>query len=1353
MAGVSAELPPIGGAGVSAESTAEAGADAALAASGGGGVAAAEKARRQPNKRPAARSSSSSRSRQPAVRRARSMVDIRREVRKEIAGPLAARREERRKKEKAARRASSSMGLAPSQAPSFMEASGLQEPEPEHERLSRLSMSSRFLADLDLSVLTSDEPEPEPEEPQMDEFGRPLPQPIRYSKSFMQALLGATPRDTDGPTAEEEAAAALEGSLISASEIQEVIGPVLDERVLKPRTGRLSYAREPAPEWWDWDIKGGGVGGRWADDEPAKPGPGGPPPPAAEAVAADPAAEAEVSERDELETTLQAVMERSAAAGQRRRQSKLHKQRLVGLSQKAAQSVESFVAQENAKYNEVRLPSIVKGLKLNAEQMEALKSAFRECDPEDDGLTCSEFCEFFDPIVDDDTPAELKVLFLKMDASANGQLTCDEFLSYLLKRSSADADVPRPSLLTDVSLEQTGEEDPLLQKFGVKPLRSEVSHGAMIDKLISIPMSTGDIPLFYATTGRPGPRGVREAEAPGMPVPETSVTLWRASDLLQYKTLPASMLISKPQDGIAEDDAVGFLPLSNDNVAALLDKSLSLDSKEATNLLGARRHLLESTARLIDVLNWPQRRSIAILLDNKLMSPYLSVIRHKDLIGERDGTKIERINLQNMPASPNCFFLCEPASTQPQSSCPDTFLIGDTEGNVSCYRPDGSRLSTGQWHKSAVSSVRLITVRQGELCRVVSIGSGDDARVMISDSATWKVLKKSAPVPLGIRSFDHSPACSIIVTGGADRTVRVWQDDSLALNAELNGHKAVVADVAVNESALHFASCDASRCVRVWHLHTYQCVQSVADLDPHPPENKLSSLMVDMTSERLVAAGAFLSIWGVQPKPGAKEMLSPSTRSKMKPQGHTTSVVSLAYSHRFGQFISLCEGGEVHVNEFQPRFGTAPRLLTFNTSNGHEGSLLSAGALDSNGSRLFTGSGNGLVRLWNINSGEAMVEEMSEAEAKEFVVRAGDIPPGRHEAPPVEITNIRWLAGSNASSNFHLMAVGWGAAVMLWKDPAIPHGRPLQLKIPPAGADRRGRSGANTGVGQATDVLCSCCAPKLFLACGTADGRVMAWFFASGDLRIRSVMPKEVIMMPPQEGGNQPCPAEILFWLGGSRALLAIGSGRMHFLSVYSGEVAVVDVAVLDGLCAAALSDDGHRLVAGTSTGEVVVYDVSDVHDHDKNFKLPEIGRCVIHAGPRRITSLAVCGHKEKPQPRHKKHKRQMKPLPGMAKYAPVDADAADEVEVVPEAPDWILVGCEDGAVFVCTGDGTECLGLIDEVDLVRIAREKKEEEERLAAEAAAAAEEARLLAEEEKAKKEAEEGKKKGGKRGRGGR
>jgi hypothetical protein len=85
------------------------------------------------------------------------------------------------------------------------------------------------------------------------------------------------------------------------------------------------------------------------------------------------------------------------------------------------------------------------------------------------------------------------------------------------------------------------------------------------------------------------------------------------------------------------------------------------------------------------------------------------------------------------------------------------------------------------------------------------------------------------------------------------------------------------------------------------------------------------------------------------------------------------------------------------------------------------------------------------------------------------------------------------------------------------------------------------------------------------------------------------------------------------------------------------------------------------------------------------------LGRCELFAGPRRITTLVVCGH--------------------------------------------------------------ECLGLIDEIGIIRIEREKKEEEERPAAEVAAAAEEARLIAEEEKWLKEEAEGKNKKGKRGRGGR
>ena len=51
----------------------------------------------------------------------------------------------------------------------------------------------------------------------------------------------------------------------------------------------------------------------------------------------------------------------------------------------------------------------------------------------------------------------------------------------------------------------------------------------------------------------------------------------------------------------------------------------------------------------------------------------------------------------------------------------------------------------------------------------------------------------------------------------------------------------------------------------------------------------------------------------------------------------------------------------------------------------------------------------------------------------------------------------------------------------------------------------------------------------------------------------------------------------------------------------------------------------------GTSTRTVVVYDndVSHISSDEEDAGLPGIGRCELFAGPRRITALAVCGHKE----------------------------------------------------------------------------------------------------------------------------
>ena len=316
----------------------------------------------------------------------------------------------------------------------------------------------------------------------------------------------------------------------------------------------------------------------------------------------------------------------------------------------------------------------------------------------------------------------------------------------------------------------------------------------------------------------------------------------------------------------------------------------------------------------------------------------------------------------------------------------------------------------------------------------------------------------------------------------------------------------------------------------------------------------------------------------------------------------------------------------------------------------------------------------------------------------------------------------------------------------------------MQLEVPPVGRNPAART-------QATDVLCTCCAPKVFVAAGTADGRVLAWFFRSGDLRMGSAAPKEVITMPAMEGGGAPSPCEMLFWLPAPRALLAIGNGRMHLVSAYSGEVSAPDIDMLPGLCTAAISDDGERLAVGTSSGLLVVYDVTKVrgdtvtrakahrnltdaagHNRDRGLMV-EVGRCQLHNAPCRITTLAVCGRPPKKRPKPKPTQSKVKPLPDLQPKTAATPESEIEVaDIAPTAPDWVLAGCEDGSVFGCSGDGSQCLGLIDSIDLVRMA---KEEAARVAAELAAAKAAAEEAAAEEAAAKAKAEEEKKGKRRG----
>ena len=367
-------------------------------------------------------------------RRAKSMMQVRADVRREIdhhlhgANGAQKKRRRRRSRTPQPERAASSLGDLDFSMLSF-------DPIPDIQDISRLSGCSSTLMGLEEMLDPSQMKEDAIDDFTGESIEREAP---RYSEKFLNLLFSTTPRALGG--------AANPGEAPSLS------GPA--KKDLGPPRG--PHMPETS-EWWDWETSE-----RWADDEPLKTGgshgvaaPGSEQPPRRRA---DTSVIAEANL--ELEPHLAALEGRRSRAQKNIQQhvssrSSMHRQRLLELSQTTSGRPEAVDSSEQLQLPTLR--SIAHGVKLSTADMKLLKETFHEQDPEDDGLTVAEFVDFFSKIVSDDTPNELRVLFMKMDATGEGTLGCDEFLSYLLHRSSQSEARTHPMRLT--SILDTGHDD------------------------------------------------------------------------------------------------------------------------------------------------------------------------------------------------------------------------------------------------------------------------------------------------------------------------------------------------------------------------------------------------------------------------------------------------------------------------------------------------------------------------------------------------------------------------------------------------------------------------------------------------------------------------------------------------------------------------------------------------------------------------------------------------------------------------------------------------------------------------------------------------------------------------------
>lgn len=729
------------------------------------------------------------------------------------------------------------------------------------------------------------------------------------------------------------------------------------------------------------------------------------------------------------------------------------------------------------------------------------------------GLDRDHFVHIFTQAFDQGT-TEIERLFDKLDANADGQVTCDEFLTYMVDKNTR--------------LMKTEETACLYP--AARSAVNTMEYGP-IGRIISIP----------------GKRLLAVIEG------QRSVLLWSMETLELVHTIPTPTFPSHGSTPLTDPDFMDY---------PTADASLSSDTPP----------LAQATSRVVDVVYWEDgtSRFLVTLTDNSMFTPFLTVF---DV--QRSYREVSCVPLPDT-RTPTCMTVM----TDPHGK--SYFLIGQKDGGCASYEAPSShalaqskanRMETpppaklhqlkrkmhgeglpGRTH--CVTRIQVLPV----LGRTKVVSTGLDGVLSVANLENWSgatAAQRCQTQKQGFNSFAYSARHSCFVTGGIDRTVRLWNADSCGLIETLAGHKSSVVDVVVNDDLHQIISASADHVVKIWDVRTYKCLQTISTANSSgPTREELSALHYDAQSRTVVIAGAgSLAIWSVESTPGSV-VGKRDGEDEMTPQS-SSSIVRALHCSVFQQLVTVSSNGVAIVSDM----GTEQPVIRFGT--GHS-TMVTAACLDARERRLITGSHGGSVHVHNFNNAALL-----------------------HKFSPrcAEISELVALPRVSSSSSFSVVASCWDKKVCLWPDKEHNH----------AGIDVMELSAHKT------DVTCVAQYGQ-FLASASADGMLMIWHSRSVDFNFARI-PKFKYLVPGSEGSRgRPSVTKLLHLPQQNKLLVCIQDGWMHLYSAQGQGLPKVCVASAgDGVAAIALApataEDESVVVTADYRGRVVFWAVSGVGD------------------------------------------------------------------------------------------------------------------------------------------------------------
>ncbi|KAK3594288.1 hypothetical protein CHS0354_017011 [Potamilus streckersoni] len=376
-----------------------------------------------------------------------------------------------------------------------------------------------------------------------------------------------------------------------------------------------------------------------------------------------------------------------------------------------------------------------------------------------------------------------------------------------------------------------------------------------------------------------------------------------------------------------------------------------------------------------------------------------------------------------------------------------------------------------------------------------------------SDQSVFKVYK-------GVKCFDFSKEKNIIVTGGMDRIVRLWNPYVPGKpTAMLRGHGAPIFFLCIAEEENRIFSFSTDKCLRVWDIQDHTCLLTVRPKG-HKIRGDLQACHYSSISKTLIIATDQMAALNLRQKPNLHADIVTS---------HKEPVTCCMYNPSFKQVVSCSEGSAVKLWDLET--GTP----IFEYGGAHGDSAITCMTFDNSGRRLITGGRDGVIRMWNYNNGHCLKVLQKEEDNEEIC----------------DLTYIEM------NKNRYVVAVGWDRRINIYSD-SLTDSNIHHVRHPlPKWKDDLQR-------GHTEDILAVAKSIPNLLATASYDGKIIVWNMVSGHIfcHVSSPVPAgyEDQSLDGDLSIHQLVFMESRAYKKDAASLIASGPrGHIHFWRVFQG--------------------------------------------------------------------------------------------------------------------------------------------------------------------------------------------------------